>query len=221
MGRNLRAAMRNNHALLRLRSTVGLSILSLASLASLASLVACGGGAGDTPVAQSAPAPAAPQPSAAVKSGEPAPPAKPASDKVTWKQDPAFAKCHNDVTTGADLVAGVTAMAQGCAAVMGMHQLGQTTQGSYKNLDPAHVIPLHAESGHCYRVYGLSEPALQDLDIAVIDSAGKSTGEDGSDSPDAVVLESGEICFTATDDVKVNVAAGSGAGKYAVEIWGN
>jgi hypothetical protein len=94
-------------------------------------------------------------------------------------------------------------------------------QGSRTNLDPAQAIPLHAEANHCYRVYGLSEDALQDLDIAVIDSAGKSCGEDGSDSPDAVVLEGGAICFTAADDVKVNVAAGAGAGKFAVEIWGD
>jgi hypothetical protein len=191
-------------------------ILSL----SAASLLACGGGGGNTPPANGAQSLAAQQ-AQMDKSGEPPLPTKPDSDKVTWKQDPSYAKCHNDVKTGADLAAGVTAMAQGCASVMGLKQIGQTTQDSYKNLDPAHAIPLHAEAGHCYRVYGLSEDALQDLDIAITDSAGKSCGEDGSDSPDAVVLESGMICFTATDDVKVNVAAGSGAGKYAVQIWGN
>jgi hypothetical protein len=35
------------------------------------------------------------------------------------------------------------------------------------------------------------------------------------------VLEDGEICFSQADDVKVNVAAGSGGGKFAVEIWGD
>jgi hypothetical protein len=186
----------------------------------LASLVACGGGGGDTPPANNAQSVAAQQ-AAMDKNGEPPLPTKPDSDKVTWKQDPSYAKCHNDVKTGTDLVAGVTAIANGCASMMGLKQIGTTTQDTYKNLDPAHVIPLHADAGHCYRVYGLSEDALQDLDIAITDSAGKSCGEDGSDSPDAVVLESGEICFTVADDVKVNIAAGNGAGKYAVQIWGN
>ena len=54
-----------------------------------------------------------------------------------------------------------------------------------------------------------------------MDSAGKACAEDGSDSPDSVVLEDGMVCFTATDDVVVNVAAGNGAGKYVVQIWGN
>jgi hypothetical protein len=29
------------------------------------------------------------------------------------------------------------------------------------------------------------------------------------------------VCFTATDDVSINVAAGNGTGKYVVQIWGN
>ncbi len=197
------------------------TLLSVSPLAllSLVSLVACGGGGADTGGAAT-PLTAAQQQAKMDKAGEPALPTKPDSDKVTWKQDPSYAKCHNDVKTGADLVAGVTAMANGCASAMKLHQIGQTTQDTFKNLDKAHPIPLHAESGHCYRVYGLSEDALQDLDIAIMDSAGKACAEDGSDSPDAVVLEDGMVCFTATDDVQVNVAAGNGSGKYAVQIWG-
>jgi hypothetical protein len=181
-------------------------------------LSACGGGE------SSSPPPAAPTASAsgATPSGPPLP-TKPDSAKVTWKQDPSLAKCHNDVKTGKDLVAGVTAMATACASTGGkpMKQIGDTVQGSRQNMDPPQAIPLHAEANHCYRVYGLSEDALQDLDIAMIDSANKACGEDGSDSPDAVVLENGAICFTQTDDVKVNVAAGAGAGKFAVQIWGD
>ena len=194
-----------------------LSSLFLAAVAStLGSVLACGGGSADTSAQ-----PVVPKAADMDKGARPPAPTKPDSDKVTWKQGAPYASCHNDVKTGADLVAGVTAMAQGCAALTKMHQIGATVQGTRQNLDPAQVIPLHAEAHHCYRAFGLSEGALQDLDIAIIDSAGKSTGEDGSDSPDSVVLEDGEICFTQADDVKVNVAAGSGGGKFAVEIWGD
>ena len=192
------------------------TILSCLALLSFASLVACGGGGADTS------GPATPSvANVAPKPSEPALPTHPDSDKVKWKQDPAFAKCHNDVKTGADLVAGVTAMAQGCAGALKMKQVGQTTQDTFKDGDKAHPVVLHAQSGHCYRVYGLSEDSLQDLDIAMMDSAGKECAEDGSDSPDAVLLEDGAVCFTAADDVNVNVAAGSGSGKYVVQIWGD
>jgi hypothetical protein len=203
---------------------LALPALHVLVVASALAAGGCGGGGAEA-TAPATPAAAAAAPAAAAKPAGSAdqfaqPKAdKPDSAKVTWKRSPALASCHNDVKTGADLVAGVTAMAKGCAAAGNMHQVGQTVQGSRGNLDPAQAIPLKAEANHCYRVYGLSEDALKDLDIAVIDSAGKSAGEDGSDSPDAVVLEDGAICFTAADDAKVNVAAGSGAGKYAVQIW--
>jgi len=192
----------------RMRSTF-FAFASLAPLTvALCAAAACGGSAG--------PAPATPaQPSAS------ATPTQPESSKVTWKKDAALARCHNDVKTGADLVAGVTAMAKGCAAQTKMHMMGETVQGTRQSLDAALAIPLHAEANHCYRVYGLSEDSLQDLDIAIIDSTGKSAGEDGSDSPDAVVLEDGAVCFTQSDDVKINVVAGSGNGKFAVQVWGD
>ncbi|HEY5243576.1 MAG TPA: hypothetical protein VIJ22_18980 [Polyangiaceae bacterium] len=191
------------------------ALLSSLLLAVVSSVVACGGSA-DT----SAP-PVTPKPADMDKSARPPAPTKPDSDKVAWKQGAPYASCHNDVKTGADLVAGVTAMATACAGLTKMHQIGQIVQGTRQNLDPAQAIPLHAEANHCYRAYGLSENSLQDLDIAMVDSTGKSCGEDGSDSPDAVVLEDGVICFSQADDVKVNVAAGSGGGKFAVEIWGD
>jgi hypothetical protein len=192
------------------------TLLSSLVLAAVSFSVACGGGSADVSTQ-----PTTPKPADIDKNVRPPAPTKPDSEKVTWKQGAPLASCHNDVKTGADLVAGVTAMATACASLTKMHQIGATVQGTRQNHDPAQAIPLHAEANHCYRVYGLSEAGLQDLDIAMIDSAGKSAGEDGSDSPDAVVLEDGVICFSQADDVKVNVAAGSGGGKFAVEIWGD
>jgi hypothetical protein len=208
--RNLRRAMAN---LVPSRLT---SLAALVSL-SIASLVACGGGG--TPPANTAMTPQQQQANMD-KAGEPPLPTKPDSDKVTWKQDPSFAKCHNDVKTGADINAGVAAIAAPCASLMKLTQIGTTSSDTYKNLDPAHTIPLHAKAGHCYRVYGLSVDALQDLDIGINDSAGKMVAEDGSDSPDAVVLEDGMVCYTVDDESVINIAAGSGAGNYAVQVWG-
>ena len=197
-----------------LRSSPLASLVPLA-LCAVAS-ASCGGES-----AAAAPPTTAVQAKSSPDVAAPKAPDHPDSDKVTWKKDATLAQCHNDVKTGADLVAGVTAMATACTGQTKMHQIGQTVQGSRKNLDPALTIPLQAQANHCYRVYGLSEDALKDLDIAVIDSAGKSAGEDGSDSPDAVVLEDGEICFKQADNVSVNVVAGDGNGKFAVEIWGD
>jgi hypothetical protein len=119
-----------------------------------------------------------------------------------------------------DFTAAVTGMAQACVGTS-MKQLGAATTGTGEASTASMVttIPLKAKANHCYRVFGLADSTVTDFDIAVIDSAGKSTGEDGTDGNDAIALEDGAICFKADDSVNVNTAVASGKGKFAVEIW--
>ena len=181
----------------------------------LLSSVACGGGS----ASGSGPATA----STTASSGDPTlpkPADHPESDKVSWKQD--GKSCHPN-TKAVDLVAGVTAIANGCVDTKAMHQVGQPTtgQGAASTATMVQTIPLKAQANHCYRVFGLADPTVTDFDIALMDSAGTSVGEDLTDSNDAIVLESGTICFKQDDTVNVNAAVAAGTGKWAVEIWSN
>jgi hypothetical protein len=143
-------------------------------------------------------------------------PAKAESEKVTWKKDNGAKSCH--VKAGADLSASVAAMSGACVAKT-MHKLGQTNLGQGSPDKMVTSVPLKAEANHCYRVLGIAESTVTDLDIAVVDSAGKSIGEDLNDSNDAVVLEDGAFCFKEADTVNVNVAVANGSGKWAFEVW--
>jgi hypothetical protein len=170
---------------------------------------ACGGGAGEapgpaTPTGVSAPAPTASHPD---------------SPNASWRRAPAFEKCIEETAPGADLVAAVATMAQDCARAMKLHQVGQTVIGTRQHLEPAVAIPLHIDANHCYRVFGAADESLLDLDIAIVDSAGLGAGEDSTDRSSAVVLQDGEVCFSAEEDVTVNVSSGNGGGKFAVAIW--
>lgn len=178
------------------------------------SAVACGGGGGAAPGATTAPSTSA----GTTDPSLPKPAAKPESDKVTWKKDASPKSCHTGAK-GGDLVANVTGMANACFDTKKMHQLGTPTQGEGSKDKMVQQIPLKAQANHCYRIVGLAESTVTDFDIAVMDSAGKSCGEDVLDSNDAVVLEDGVICFKQDDTVNVNVAVASGQGKWAVEIW--
>jgi hypothetical protein len=109
-------------------------------------------------------------------------------------------------------------MANGCIDKK-MHQVGQPIAGEGSREKMVQSIPLKAEANHCYRVFGLAEPSVTDFDIAIMDSAGKSAGEDLLDSNDAVVLEDGAICFKQADTASINVAVAAGSGKWAVSIW--
>jgi hypothetical protein len=193
-------------------------------LALLVSTAACGGGAAATPApttptsttTSAAPTPA---PAGAADSTLPKAADHPESDRVSWKKDATVKSCHKGLK-GGDLVAGATQMATACVDPK-MHQLGQPTTGTglASSATMVQSIPLKAQANHCYRVFGLAEPTVTDFDIAVIDSAGKSAGEDLTDSNDAVVLENGSICFKQDDTASVNAAVAAGTGKWALEIW--
>lgn len=173
---------------------------------------ACGGGA--TPDASS--------PASATKTATdttlPKAPDHPDSDKVTWKKD--GKPCHIKDAGDGDLVASVTKIAKGCVDTTKMHQVGDATQGQGAETGTMVTpIPFAAKANHCYRVFGLAQSTVTDFDVAVMDSTGKSTGEDLTDSNDAIVLEDGVICFKADDAVSVNAAVAAGGGKWAVEVW--
>ncbi len=189
--------------------------------------IACGGGnaasQGSAPVSPSL----GPNPEATSAVNDPSvpkPPSHPDSDKVTWKQVAPAKQCHPTKPAAGELVAALTAMASNCVDTSKMHLLGSPSRGEGREgnqqTDPMVTrIPLKALANHCYRVFGLAEPTVKDFDIAVMDSSGKSAGEDLTDSNDAIVLEDGAICFKQDDNVSVNAAVAKGSGKWAVEIW--
>ncbi len=192
--------------------TTSKALTSIFALFVTTAITACGGGA--TPDANSPTATAKP----AGDSTLPKAPDHPESDKVTWKKD--GKSCHTNDKGAGDLVASVTTMAKGCVDTSKMKMLGQPTQGKGAETGTMVTpIPLNAKANHCYRVFGLAQATVTDFDVAIMDSAGKSTGEDLTDSNDAIVLEDGNICFKVDDTVAVNAAVASGAGNWAVEIW--
>lgn len=149
-------------------------------------------------------------------------PTSPDSDKVTWKKDASPKNCHTGAK-GKDVGAEVLAMASACTS--GMKQLGQTHLGEGGGATAGtpggmiKTIPFKAQANKCYRFFGIAEATVTDFDIAIIDSASKSAGEDLTDSNDAIVLEDGNICFKVDDDVSINVAVGNGSGKWAVAVF--
>jgi hypothetical protein len=150
------------------------------------------------------------------------PSARAPSQLVAKKQDPAMAACHQSfkpASNDADLAADVTAMAKGCADVTKMHPVGDPMTGERAEGNPPNVFPLDAQASHCYRAYGVSAKTLQDLDIALVDSAGGLAGEDSTDDVTPVLLEDGAVCFKQADKAHIEVGAGAGGGKFAVQIW--
>jgi hypothetical protein len=223
-----------------------LSALKLAALAGVVSapllLQACGGGEAPPPAAPPAPsASAAPSAAPAASAAPPAsasaappaetasaaPPAPPApttpgSTKVTTKNDPAWAGCHQTYEAkNKEVGKDVAAMAKACAAVTKMKLVGKPFKGKQADKDTPQSFPLKAKANHCYRAYAQAAEGIKDLDLAIKDSTGAIAGEDSTDDPSPVVFEDGAVCFKEDDAATVIVSVGMGSGAYAVEVWGD
>jgi hypothetical protein len=220
-----------------------LSALKAAALAGVVTapllLQACGGGEAPPPAAPPPPsasaAPsAAPSASAAppasasaapvetASAAPPPPPAPttPASTKVTTKNDPAWAGCHQTYEAkNKEVGKDVAAMAKACAAITKMKIVGKPFKGKQADKDTPQSFPLKAKANHCYRAYAQAAEGIKDLDLAIKDSTGAIAGEDSTDDPSPVVFEDGAVCFKEDDAATVIVSVGMGSGAYAVEVW--
>jgi hypothetical protein len=221
---------------IRFRSLTVLMLASAAALPLAVGLGACGGGEAPPPAAPPAPSaseaptatesavPSAPASAAAAPSetasAPPPPPPNPGSTKVTTKNDPTWATCHQSYEAkNREVSKDVAAMAKGCATVTKMKLVGKTLTGKQGETDPPQSFPLKAEASHCYRVYAQAAEGIKDLDLAIKDSTGAIAGEDSTDDPSPVVLEDGAVCFKEADSATVVVSVGMGKGSYAVQIW--
>jgi hypothetical protein len=227
----------------RFQSIAALLLAGAASLPLLLGQVSCGGGekpaeAPSNASESSSSASSAASETAAGDDAGPAEPAAPAeaasassppaasagSTKISTKNDPSWASCHGSVKMkGKDktVSADVALLAKACAKTTKMKVVGKTISGKQSDSGQPQTYPLKAVANHCYRVYAQAGDGVKDLDVAIKDSAGNVAGEDSTDSPTAVVLEDGAVCFKEADAAQVVVSVGSGAGAYALQIWGD
>jgi hypothetical protein len=184
---------------------------------------------GPVPSRQGAGVAAAPTTAAAPEGGSPPLEATTAphedrrtSDKTTSKADPAWSACHRKVRPkGIDAARDALALASACEAVTKMKLVGKPLVGKQAEAEPPQSYPLKAEAKHCYRVYAQGQGGIEDLDVAIKDSAGWIAGQGAAGSATAVVPDDGAVCFKDNDAASVVVSVGRGGGTYAVQVWGN
>jgi hypothetical protein len=147
---------------------------------------------------------------------------RPGSDKTTSKLEPTWSTClRRTQPKGVDPAKDVAALASACEAVTKMKLVGKTIVGKQKDTEAPQSYPLKAEAKRCYRVYAQAESAIEDLDVAIEDSAGVIAGQDSTDGSTAIVLEDGAICFKDDDGASIVVSVGRGGGTYALQVWGD
>jgi hypothetical protein len=99
------------------------------------------------------------------------------------------------------------------AAAAGMNPVQSAQFGSIETGRSANVA-FPVEAGRCYRVIGVAEPALSNLDLTFFVD-GRSVAEDLAPGGDPVV----GYCAAAAGGARVDVWAVAGAGGYALGIY--
>ncbi len=151
-----------------------------------------------------------------------APAANAASTKASAKNDPSWAACHQNFKPKGkdkDVSKDVAALAKSCQKATKLKLVGKTITGKQSDSGSPQTHALKAQANHCYRVYAQAGDGIKNLNVAIKDSAGAIAGEDSSDSPTAIVLDDGAVCFKESDAASVVVSVGSGSGAYALQIW--
>jgi len=145
---------------------------------------------------------------------------RPSSDKTTSKVEPTWSTCARGTRPkGVDPAKDVAALASACKAITKMKLVGKTLIGKQKDTEAPQSYPLKAEAKRCYRVYAQAESAIEDLDVAIKDSAGMIAGQDSTDGSTAIVLDDGAVCFKDHDAASIVVSVGRGGGTYALQVW--
>ncbi|MBS2017638.1 MAG: hypothetical protein JST00_32465 [Deltaproteobacteria bacterium] len=194
-------------------------------LALVAIATACGGPPTPPPpvptAAPSASAPASgfavtPPPSGLPPMAPMPPPGVAGSKKAKKRSDGALYTCgagqRPAAKDPADLVKRV---GEGCATASKMKPLGALIRGTQADKDAHQEHKVRVEANKCYRVYFATDESVRDAVLVMRDSAGDLVGE----SPGAALPEDGALCFSASDEITLMVAIGSGKGTYAAQVW--
>ncbi|MBL8606784.1 MAG: hypothetical protein JNL38_05665 [Myxococcales bacterium] len=159
-------------------------------------------GMGSLPLPTAVPA-AAPMP----------PPGVVGSKKIRRRDDAQLRACVPAKIASKDVAGELAKVAAACERAAKLKPVGAALRGSQKDDAPAAEHKVKVEAGKCYRVYVAHDGAS--LVVGMRDSAGDLVGE----SPTLALPEAGLVCFTASDEVAITVASGSGRADYAVQLF--
>ena len=126
--------------------------------------------------------------------------------------------CYAHFRPGASPGRDAERLGQQCGAAGGLRPAAPLREGRLEEgQEQEHSF--QAERGQCLRVFGVSEPGLRDLDLAVLDPRGRLLASDGIDDRWPIVPPDGTLCLMEGGEFRLRVRARKGAGAYAAQPW--
>jgi hypothetical protein len=157
--------------------------------------------------------PSAPPPSgapSAIADGEPARPGG------VWSE------CYSSFSPTGTPKEDLARLTRSCGATGGMQAVTKVHTAEQSEKDPADRYTFYVPtSGACYRVYAVGDRNVQDLDVVLRGPQGEDVTGDLSHDAFPVTPPAGPICFDVAGLYMLEVSVFRGAGRYALQVWGN
>ena len=130
------------------------------------------------------------------------------------------ATCYEAVKLSGDPERDVLAVGEACGKVFGLKPIGAAFVRNLSEQDGwRKQYEFDFQKGSCYRVLGVGDAGIHDLDVGIKDSHGKDLAVDGQHGPVAVVNPRGPYCATMTETVVIYAKVEKGAGRYGLWVW--
>jgi hypothetical protein len=131
-----------------------------------------------------------------------------------------WVSCYGDFRPSGDPPKDVTRLALMCGPITGMRRLSKDLlEGELWGGGPPATTHVHVKKDGCYRVFAVSDENIPDLDVVVKSSRDKVLAADHGQDRWPVVQPDRAFCVLETDELTIEVAAASGRGRFAAEVW--
>ena len=166
------------------------------------------------------PGPAGPGPGAEASSNRQAHPA-PSAAVATSSAEPSPVLedgCYSAVDARLGARAKLAALAKHCIAGMAP-VLDKPRTFELGEGGKAEAVFAVADPAKCLRAIAAASPSVKELELSILDSQGRSAGEDELRGSFSLVDPHGPICLKLAGSYRAVVRPTSGAGRVAVQLW--
>ncbi|MEJ7731920.1 MAG: hypothetical protein WKG00_22260 [Polyangiaceae bacterium] len=131
-----------------------------------------------------------------------------------------WVSCYSTFLAEGEPTSALSRLAAACGKATGMRAVAPARRGEPQNEEDAvERFTFPARANGCYRVYAVGAAEVIDLDVALVDPAGKVAANDRSATRWPVVPARGPICAEAEGVYTVEVAVTRGRGPFALQVW--
>ena len=108
-----------------------------------------------------------------------------------------------------------------CAGTAGMRAITGVTIGEQSEREPADRYTFFVpEAGNCFRIFAIADRNVRDLDLLLRTPEGEPVAGDLTHDSWPVVPPEGPACFEQPGLYVLEVSVFSGAGRYALQVYG-